>query len=329
MVRTKVFVGNLSFKTTETELAKEFGVCGTVVSANIITRGPRSLGYGFVELENEQDAEKAVKLLNKKEIDGRPINVELAKPREEGEEEIPTEGAATRGRGGRRGTRGAFRARGGRGGRGGSFPRGGGAVGGGGFTRGTGVGAFRARGRGGRGRGRGNVRPPIEERNTTPSKTSVFVANLPFKLEDEGFATIFQDQAMKVKSAKVVRKPNGQSKGFGFVEFESEADQKKAVALGKTEVEGRELVIRIALNEIETEGSAEHKEEEKAPKKEEPKKEEKKEEKKEVKKEEVKEEPKKEAPKKEEPKKEVAKPAPTKKEQPAAAASPKKEQPKK
>jgi len=83
MVRTKVFVGNLSFTTKENELAKEFEVAGKVISANIITRGPRSLGYGFVEMENEADANNAVKLLDKKEIDGRPINVEVAKLRDE------------------------------------------------------------------------------------------------------------------------------------------------------------------------------------------------------------------------------------------------------
>lgn len=81
-VTYKVFVGNLSFKTREPQLAQEFSVVGKVVSANIITRGPRSLGYGFVEFETEADANKAVQVMNKKQIDGREINVEVAKPRE-------------------------------------------------------------------------------------------------------------------------------------------------------------------------------------------------------------------------------------------------------
>ncbi len=69
------------------------------ISANIITRGPqqRSLGYGFVEMESEEDANKAVQLLNKKEIDGRPVNVEVAKPRDESGED------KTRGASGNRG----------------------------------------------------------------------------------------------------------------------------------------------------------------------------------------------------------------------------------
>eukprot|EP01102_Stenamoeba_stenopodia_P021661 TRINITY_DN87_c0_g3_i1.p2 TRINITY_DN87_c0_g3~~TRINITY_DN87_c0_g3_i1.p2 ORF type:complete len:143 (-),score=52.40 TRINITY_DN87_c0_g3_i1:74-502(-) len=117
---TKVFVGNLSFKTKENELAAEFSSAGKVVSANIITRGPRSLGYGFVELENEETATKAVQLMNKKNIDGRDINVELAKPRDEAKIAEKKAQQATAGEG--------SRGRGGRGGRGGGGQR---SVGGG------------------------------------------------------------------------------------------------------------------------------------------------------------------------------------------------------
>jgi len=72
---TKVFVGNLSFKTKEGELAEEFSTAGKVITANIITRGYRSLGYGFVEFESEQEAQAALNTLNKKNINGREINV--------------------------------------------------------------------------------------------------------------------------------------------------------------------------------------------------------------------------------------------------------------
>lgn len=81
----------------------------------LIKRGTRSLGYGFVTYETEAEAQKAVTMLNKKEIDGREINVEGAKPQPppksaenysyaEGEE-----GASTRGRGRGRGGRGRGR----------------------------------------------------------------------------------------------------------------------------------------------------------------------------------------------------------------------------
>jgi len=284
MVRTKVFVGNLSFKTTEAELSEHFKASGTVVGANIITRGPRSLGYGFVELESEEDANNAVKLMNKKEIDGRQINVEVAKPREEEESGEKTNNnnntqQSPRGRGGRGGSRGAMR---------GANPMRGVASRGRGVPRrrfrprnleGTeqtdesqspqtqpaqgspqqshsprgGRGGMRGRGRGGRGRGGRVARPPIEERANTPSKTSLFVANLPFSLDDEGFGKVFSDSGLQYKSAYVVRKRNGHSKGFGFVEFDNEEDQQKALQLNNKQIGApgseRELIIKIALTE--------------------------------------------------------------------------------
>jgi len=274
----KVFVGNLAFKTTEADLAREFAAAGKVAGANIITRGPRSLGYGFVEFDSLDDANNAVKLLNKKDIDGRPVNVEVAKPRAEGEEGGDANNAeggdAGRGRGGRRGgargrgVRGA--ARGTRGGaRGGARssseggqqgedvaseetedtarPRGGrrgrGAVRG---TRGT-----RGAPRGGRGgqrnaTGTGNDQPD----NRVESKTTLFVANLPFSLDDESFGKVFTDDGLKFKSAHVVQKRNGRSKGFGFAEFDAEEDQKKALAaLNNKKIQDRELIVKIALTE--------------------------------------------------------------------------------
>jgi len=264
MVRTKVFVGNLAFKTTEAELAQEFAVAGKVISANIITRGPRSLGYGFVEFDSEEEANKAVTLLNKKEVDGRAVNVEVAKPRAEGEpnnngqtaDSDATEGGFRK-RGGFRG-RGRGEFRGGRGGFRGGF--GGAAAGGseevedlnrprGGFRRGRGNRGARGA-RGGRG-GRGGARVPRDQPdNRIESKTTLFVANLPFALDDEGFGKVFSDATLKFKSAHVVKKRNGRSKGFGFAEFDSEDDQKKALtALDKKQIAERDLIVKIALTE--------------------------------------------------------------------------------
>jgi len=261
MVRTKVFVGNLAFKTTEAELAKEFAVAGTVISANIITRGPRSLGYGFVEFDSEEEANKAVTLLDKKEIDGRPVNVEVAKPRAEGEAENKQQDDNGAARGGfrRRGFRG--RGRGGfRGGRGRGGFRGGRQAPGGGSEEVEDTnrprGGFR-RGRGGnRGRGgRGGIPAPRVPREQQPdtrveSKTTLFVANLPFALDDDGFGKVFSEAGLKFKAAHVVKKRNGRSKGFGFAEFDSEDDQKKALAaLDKKAISERPLIVKIALTE--------------------------------------------------------------------------------
>jgi len=259
MTTTKVFVGNLSFKTTEEMLAKEFGVAGKVVSANIISRGPRSLGYGFVELESEAVAKKAVELLDKKEVDGRPINVEVAKPRadEDKPNDEDTEGGR---RGGRGRGRGGFRSRGGNfRSRGGNFrgaPRGSGFRG---IPRGGG--GFRGRGRGGRGRGFGNVNDDERPRpERVSSSTTLFVANLPYDLTDETFAEKIKEFVPKFKKAYIVVKPNGRSKGFGFVEFDDEDSQQKALEqLNEKEIAGRSISVKIALTDAKDSENGEDK----------------------------------------------------------------------
>jgi len=261
---TKVFVGNLSFKTNEADLASEFSSAGKVVSANIITRGPRSLGYGFVELESEEDALKAVQLMNKKVIDSREINVEIAKPREELKGNAGADDGGDRGRGRRGGRGGRGRGRGGRGRGGGD--RGGNDRGGrrrprnegqgneGGPSDGSrssppGRGGPR-RGRGGRGRG-GASAPRPDNSSRTPSTTTLFVANLPFSVTDAGLTALFKDH--HAKAAHIVKNRNGRSKGFGFVEFENEDAQKAAFAATENlEVEGRKLLIKIALTDNNT-----------------------------------------------------------------------------
>lgn len=223
---TKVFVGNLSFKTKDSELAAEFSAAGKVKTANIITRGPRSLGYGFVELETEEEAQKAVELMNRKNIDGREINVELAKPRDENksvEKRRPLS---------RRRTRPPR-------GRGGSYP----------VRRRQ----YRPSQGGGRGRGGRRGGPPRNKQNDsrTPSKTTLFVANLPFSVDDNGLLEVFKE-SNPVK-AHVVKNRSGKSKGFGFVEFGNELEQKNALGIFDRKIlEGRELIVKVALTEMET-----------------------------------------------------------------------------
>jgi RNA recognition motif-containing protein len=265
---TKVFVGNLSFKTKENELAAEFSSAGKVVSANIITRGPRSLGYGFVELENDEAAQKAVQLLNKKTIDGREINVEVAKPRDEAKIAEKKAAAAAAGEGARgRGGRGRGRGRGGAPG----ARRGGFRGGRGGFRGGRTEGDAASAPAGGAAPAAGGAAPPRPRRRAqkpagaakpaggssatrTPSQTTLFVANLPFSVDDAGLLEIFKE--FNASKAHVVRKRNNRSKGFGFVEFTNAADQEKALAATDKKLVGeRELIVKIALTENKTEGA--------------------------------------------------------------------------
>ncbi len=78
-----IFVARLNFKTGQEELEKAFAQYGQVTSAKIITdrETGRSKGYGFVEMPNEEEGNKAIAALNETELDGRTIIVKPANPK--------------------------------------------------------------------------------------------------------------------------------------------------------------------------------------------------------------------------------------------------------
>jgi RNA recognition motif-containing protein len=82
---TKLFVGKLSFDTTNDSLQTLFAQYGTVVSAQIVTdrETNRPRGFGFVEMEDQAAAQTAIDALDGKEFEGRVIVVNVAKPRED------------------------------------------------------------------------------------------------------------------------------------------------------------------------------------------------------------------------------------------------------
>ncbi|MFY9824526.1 MAG: RNA-binding protein [Thermoanaerobaculia bacterium] len=117
----KLYVGNLSYGLRDSDLQDLFAAHGTVDSAQVIMDRDtgRSKGFGFVEMSSDQEARAAISALNGKEVDGRNLTVNEARPKEEG------------GRGG-----------GGGGGRGGGYGGGGGRGGGGGDRGGYGGGRY-------------------------------------------------------------------------------------------------------------------------------------------------------------------------------------------
>ena len=103
----KLYVGNLSFQTSSNDLQQLFAQAGTVESASVVEdrETGRSRGFGFVEMSSKEEGEAAIAQFNGKDVDGRSLKVNEAKPRED------------RGGGGGRGDYGGNR--GGGGGRGG------------------------------------------------------------------------------------------------------------------------------------------------------------------------------------------------------------------
>jgi RNA recognition motif-containing protein len=119
---TNIYVGNLPWSTTTDDLYAMFQQYGAVTRAQVVTdrETGRSRGFGFVEMPNEAEANAAIAALNNQQMNGRPLTVNVAKPREGG------------GGGGGRG--------GGGGGYGGARRGGGGGGGGGGYSGGYGGG---------------------------------------------------------------------------------------------------------------------------------------------------------------------------------------------
>ena len=126
----KLYVGNLAFKTSSEDLQQLFSQAGTVESASVVEDRDtgRSRGFGFVEMASKEEGEAAIAQFNGKELDGRNLTVNEARPRED----RGGRGGGGGGRGGFGGSGGRGGGGGGRGGYGGGGGRGGGGYGGGG-----------------------------------------------------------------------------------------------------------------------------------------------------------------------------------------------------
>ena len=84
-METKLYVGNLSYDTTEDGVRTMFAKAGTVVSVDLIKDRDtgRTKGFAFVTMDSDEDAKNAIKILNEKMLDDRAIKVNVARPREE------------------------------------------------------------------------------------------------------------------------------------------------------------------------------------------------------------------------------------------------------
>ncbi|KAJ7368145.1 RNA-binding domain-containing protein [Mycena albidolilacea] len=278
----KVFAGNLAYSTTDEGLKTFFApVESDIISAQVILRGSRSAGYGFVALTTAEAAQKAVEALDKKELDGRQVIVEVAKPSEQKDKEKKEKKAKRRP--GRRGSK-AVPGEVSEAEANGDAPKADDAA-----APESGEAAKpkkkkkkaakKPKKEGEEGAAAApvegeaapaddaapkkapRVRKPKAPRPPRPagedpvgeqSTTMLFVANLGFNIDDAGLSALFTDAGIAVTSARIVRRRWGQprkSKGYGFVDVGSEEEQKKAIEIlqGK-EVGGRAIAVKIAVN---------------------------------------------------------------------------------
>ncbi|RCH96624.1 hypothetical protein CU097_003382 [Rhizopus azygosporus] len=206
----RVFVGNLSFKTTKESLTAFAEKSGKILETIIIKRRRRHLGYGFITFEKEEEAKRAAKDLNKKELDGREINVEVARPKSElPSKRTPKVSSSRR----KRRVKKVNKAK----------------------------------------KEENSASPnttQTEKLDRDRSKTTIFVANLPFTTKEEDLKELFKDY--KVASVYVVRMRKGRSRGYGFVEFENDKEQKKAIENMKdVTLEGRSVYLKVAYSRQE------------------------------------------------------------------------------
>lgn len=279
----KVFVGNLAFSTTSDELKELFGSVGAINDAQIITRNTRSLGYGFVTYESVDSATAAISKFDKHTLGERTINVEIAKPdradkvskaaakaagvtepaaegegqgrprrarkprkpRADGEADGETAGAVAAGADGEAGT-GAPRKRTAKSRAKKAVNAVTDAVS---NVAGGGVGTANKRG------------PRPKATQGPPSENKLFVANLPFSLDNAGLGKLFTDNGFEVVQARIATRrvypkapkvegeqqqegvkkerpaPFTKSRGFGFVTLKGKEDLDRAL----TVVEGKEI----------------------------------------------------------------------------------------
>jgi len=271
----KVFIGNLSYKTKEADLIDEFKKCGKVVDAKVVRKmNGLSKGFGFVEYEKEEDALKAVKELDKLEIFERPINVQLSTSTGEKSSDDPDLPPLKRNspnfeqRPPRRNNNNNYynnrpnRSYNNNNNYGNSNRRSYTLTRRGGNDRRDNGRRFNQnRQRPPRRQYRPNDYKPSDKQSNenennniqkTESKTTVFVANLPFSFIDENLVELFKECG-GIKTAHVVRTER-RSRGYGFVEFENKEGQENALKkmndfpVKNSNGEDRNLIVKIAVN---------------------------------------------------------------------------------
>jgi len=259
----KVFVGNLNYETNEDDLKSAFSKAGKVVDVKVVRRGYRSKGYGFVEFDTEDQAKKAVELFDKFSLNDRVINVQVSTST--GVKVGNNNGNYGNSYGNYDNSYGNYdnsygnydnyrppRRSPPQGGYRNSY-----------YQRPRGRVYYLRNNYNDRNDRRGPRRYNTKRQTQTPkenvekieSKTTIFVANLPFSVDDEGLVTLFS-KCGQIRTAHVARN-RGKSKGYGFVEFENQEGQTKALKtmdnypVPYRNGEQKALSVKVAMTEIQ------------------------------------------------------------------------------
>ncbi|KAJ3442119.1 nucleic acid binding protein [Anaeramoeba flamelloides] len=236
----KLYVGNISYSTTNEDLQELFETYGTVVEANVVVRGTRSLGFGFVEFETVEECEKAIEGLHDTEQEGRQIVVEISQQNKTRKKpqyrrnnnynynnryyndynDYNSYGY------GYQGYDNDYY--------------------GGGYNN-----SYRSNYR---------RRRNFNQEERKLSETTVYVTNIPFETTDEELTEAFSEY--NPKSSRVVMTKFGRSRGFGFVEFENQEDRDKALDMNEQEMGERTIYVKVAYEQPKRDEKEEEKEEE-------------------------------------------------------------------
>jgi len=227
---TMLYVSNLPFSFEDADLKAVFNGFDVTSAYVAARRNGRSKGFGFVTFSTPDQQKKALAAVDGKELDGRTLTVKVAHKDErrdvrgELKEEFKTETREPRRR-----RPANERAEGGN--------NSGNAAGNSGGNRG-----------GGRRNAPANHDNQDDSRGSgekEPSPTVLYVSNLPFEFEDADLFKVFA--AHHPVSARIARRRNDRSKGFGFVEFSSNKDQAAALALNGHRIEDREIAVKVSM----------------------------------------------------------------------------------
>lgn len=241
----RIFVGNLSQGHNRAYLKELFAPAGKIIKIKVMVRNRQHIIYAFITFENAEEAKKAIELFNNTDVDGKTLRVEKANSKEppKGLRKLKKKGPRNsnlnpnddgnnhEGRSSDREDEKSDAA-----------------------ADANSDNADRPKQPETNNRRKGRARGGYRRRwkrtlnYGEPSTTTLYVSNLPFNLSDEGFQQVFA--SFEVKSARVVRhKYSGRSKGYGFVEFDSNAEQQRALSeVGIVEINGRTLTILVALS---------------------------------------------------------------------------------